>query len=108
MPRRVRDSEISRAVTEVHSRRVQSERAASGDQNRMVRSASRQPFLDFRNEIAAEFNIDLANPRLDLLCFKLGGKRLDELLVFRAVGKKDFHTVAPIRLDGDFTIQIRR
>jgi hypothetical protein len=46
-----------------------------------------QAFLDFRNEIAAEFNIDLADPRLDLLCFKLGGKRLDELLVFRAMGK---------------------
>ena len=42
-PRRVRDSEISRAVTAVHSRRVQSERAASGDQNRTARSASRRP-----------------------------------------------------------------
>jgi glucose dehydrogenase len=34
---------------------------------------------------------------LDILSFKLGSERLDELLVFRAVGKKDFHTAAPIR-----------
>ena len=64
-------------------------------QDRQVRIA--QAFLDFRNEIAAEFNIDLAETRLDLLSFELVGERLDELLVFRAVGKKDFHTVAPIR-----------
>jgi hypothetical protein len=52
-----------------------------------------QAFLDFRNEIVAQFDIDLAEPRLDLLSFELGGERLNELLVFRAVGKKDFHTV---------------
>jgi hypothetical protein len=93
MPSRTRDSEISRAVTEVHSRRVQSERAASGDQNRTVRSASRRPFSIFRNEIVAQFDIDLAEPWLDVLSFKLVGERLNELLVFRAVGKKDFHPV---------------
>jgi hypothetical protein len=53
-----------------------------------------QAFLDFRHEIVAEFDIDLAEPRLDLLCFKLGGERLDELFVFCAVRKKDFHPVA--------------
>ena len=94
MPRRVLDSEISRAVTEVHSSRVQSERAASGDQNRTVRSASRRPSSIFATKIAAEFNIDLADPRLDLLSFELVGERLGELLVFCAVGKEDFHPVA--------------
>ena len=53
-----------------------------------------QAFVDFRNKIAAEFNIDLANPRLDILSFELGSEHLDELLVFRAVGKKDFHPMA--------------
>ena len=53
-----------------------------------------QSFLDFRNEIVAEFDIDLAKPRLDLLSFKLGSEGLDELFVFRAMGKKDFHRVA--------------
>src|SRR5271165_3928460 len=53
-----------------------------------------QAFLDFRNEILTKFDIDLAQPRLDLLSFELGGERLDELLVFCAVGKKDFHPVA--------------
>jgi hypothetical protein len=54
----------------------------SGDQNRTVRSRIAQAFLDFRSEIAAEFDIDLADPRLDLLSFELVGERLDELLVF--------------------------
>jgi hypothetical protein len=31
-----------------------------------------QTFLDFRNEIGAPFDIDLAEPRLDLLSFELG------------------------------------
>jgi hypothetical protein len=88
MPRRVRDSEISRAVTEVHSRRVQSEPAASGDQNRTA-----QALLDFHNEIAAEFNIDFANPGFDVFSFKRISKRLNELFVFCAMGKKDFHPV---------------
>jgi hypothetical protein len=57
-------------------------------QNRRVKSRIAQAFVDFRNEIAAEFNIDLAEPRLDLLSFELGGEGLDESLVFRAVGKK--------------------
>ena len=33
----------TRAITEVHSSRVQSERVASGDQNRTARSAARRP-----------------------------------------------------------------
>jgi hypothetical protein len=53
-----------------------------------------QAFLNFRNEIVAQFDIDLTEPRLDLLSFELLGECLDELLVFRAVGKKDFHAVA--------------
>jgi hypothetical protein len=53
-----------------------------------------QAFIDFRNEIVADFNIDFAEPGLDLLSFELGSEDLDELLVLRAVGKKDFHPVA--------------
>jgi hypothetical protein len=50
-PRRVRDSEISRASTEVHSISVQSESAASGDQKRTVRSASRRPSSIFATKL---------------------------------------------------------
>jgi hypothetical protein len=56
-----------------------------------------QAFFDFSDEILAEFDIDLAKPRLNLLSFELGSERLHEVLVFRAVGKKDFHPVAPLR-----------
>jgi hypothetical protein len=55
-----------------------------------------QAFLDFRNEIVAQFNIDLAEPRLDFLSFEHLGEHLHELLVFRAVGKKDFHPLAVV------------
>ena len=37
-----------------------------------------QAFLDFRNEIVAKFDIDLAEPRLDLLSFEFGGLGLNE------------------------------
>jgi len=47
----------------------------------------------FGNEIVTHFDIDLAEPRIDLLGFEFGGERLHELLVFRAVGKKHFHSV---------------
>jgi hypothetical protein len=50
-------------------------------------------------QIAAPLDIDPAEPWLDLLSFELGSGRLDELLVFRAVRKEDFHTVAPDPLD---------
>ena len=33
--------------------------------------------------------------RVSILSFQLDSERLDELPVFRAVGKKDFHTVVP-------------
>ena len=53
-----------------------------------------QTLLDFRKEVLAKFDIDLTEPWLDLLSFELGSERLNELLVFRAMGKKDFHPVA--------------
>jgi hypothetical protein len=82
-PRRVGDSEISRAVTELHSRRVQSERAASGDQNRTAGSASRRPSSIVRYEIVGQFNIDLAKPRQSSQ-LSACGEFLHKLLVFRA------------------------
>src|SRR5271165_2014292 len=96
MPRRVRDSEISRAVTEVHSktRPIRTRGLRRPKQDGQVRIA--QAFLDFRNEIVAQFDIDLADPRLDFLSFELLGEHLHELLVFRAVGKKDFHPLAVV------------
>ena len=48
-----------------------------------------QAFVDFRNKIAAEFNIDLANPRLDILSFEPAASIWMNCLL-RAVGKKDF------------------
>ena len=60
----------------------------------MVRSASRRPCLISATKFCAKFDIDLAEARLDLLSFEFGGERLNELLVFLATGKKDFHPVA--------------
>jgi hypothetical protein len=71
---------------------VRTRRLRPPEQHGQVRIA--QTFLDFRDEIVAKFDIDLAKPRLDPLAFELVSELLDELLVFRAVGKKDFHTVA--------------
>jgi hypothetical protein len=75
--------------TEVHSRRVQSEYAASQATKAGYQARIAQAFLDSRNEIATE----LTNPGLDILSFELGGEHLNELLFFRAMGKKDFHAV---------------
>jgi hypothetical protein len=59
-----------------------------------VRSASRRPFSISATKILTKVDIDLAEPMLDLLSFELRCERLDEFLVFRAVGKKNFHVFA--------------
>jgi hypothetical protein len=58
-----------RRSTEVHSRRVQSEYAASQATKAGYQARIAQTFLDSRNEIATE----LTNPGLDILSFELGG-----------------------------------
>ena len=40
--------------------------------------------------VVAKFHVNLAEPRLDLLGFKLDCEALHELFVLRAVRKKDF------------------
>ena len=57
----------------------------------MVRSASRRPSSIFATKLPPNSTSTSQSHGSIFSAFKLGGERLDELLVLRAVGKKDFH-----------------